>query len=164
MSNQFSNVLIVEENKNIAQRLCRILAQSGFRVFQAISENEALNSVIDESIGCIFLNLSSRKLDYQRFIGNLRQSRLPSLIVGLVSEKDEQKALGAIRQGIFDYITKPIKQQRVSLVLEDVLERSENLTSRLSEKFKKLDTIVKHMDQLNYKQYRNHLIKFSRYH
>lgn len=162
MLDQLSNVLIVEQRVNTVHQLRRILKSAGFQVFQAASEKQALNRAIQESVNVIFVNMSSHELDSERLLRDLRQKRPHPLIIGLVSGEEQKKALDAIREGMFDYMTTPLRQPRARLVLEDAFDRVEKLTTHLTERFKSFEVILDRMLRSNTKHYKSHLIQLAK--
>lgn len=162
MLSQFSNVLIVEKSQSVTQGLDRVLSRSGFNTFKAVNENEALKFVINKPINLVLFDLSSHRLNRQRFFSILRRRRKYPLLIGLVSEKEQEKAIGAIREGVFNYITKPIQQEEVKFVFEDVIERSQKLIFGLRESFKKPNALFGHMVKQNLEQYKEHLIRLAK--
>jgi len=158
MLNQFLRVLIVEENQRTADKLSRILSGWGYHVLKAASERSAVRAALAESIDLVLMNWSSQT-SLQRFARKLRDKSRYPLIVGLVPEAKQNEALSSIRHLLFDYITKPIEKEEASVVLEDVFERRNEWAAQLSGRFKKYDTILKHMVEENFRRYKYHLLE-----
>ncbi len=99
-------VLIVEDDPSVCALLRNYLKDSVFRLSEANSAQDGLNSIIEKRPDIIILDLGLPDGDGIQLVKSIREwSRTPILIMsGRVDDEDKVEALDA---GADDYITKP---------------------------------------------------------
>lgn len=99
-------ILIVDDDKEIAQAISKLLEKEGLETILAYNGLEALEKVIEEEISLILLDIMMPKLDGLQATMKIREKKnLPIIILSAKSE-DTDKVLG-LSMGADDYITKP---------------------------------------------------------
>ena len=99
-------ILVVEDEKNIAQFIAAVLGSSGYETVQVRSGTEALSMISSHCPDLIILDLGLPDMDGLEILRQLRTwSSLPVVVVSARShERDKVTALDA---GADDYLTKP---------------------------------------------------------
>jgi DNA-binding NtrC family response regulator len=116
-------VLVVEDNENQRLSLAMVLELHDFDVTTAATGEEALLKT--ERIPCDIALLDLR-LPGMNGIDLLAQlkARQPDLEVLMVTgDRTIQSAIAAMRQGAYDYLTKPIDPEELSILLHKVSEK-----------------------------------------
>ena len=101
-----TDILIVEDNRELSDLLSDFLTAEGYSVLQALDGEAALSAIAKEEIRLIVLDIMLPHMDGFAVCQKIREERdVPILIVSAKSEK-EDKLKGMI-MGADDYIEKP---------------------------------------------------------
>ena len=107
MSAELRTVLVVEDDEAHRSAICRVLEREGYAVIQAESGEQALAAVGDKVPGVIVSDLRMPGID-GRELHRRVQSRRPDAVFVMVSgEGTVEEAVASLREGAYDYLTKP---------------------------------------------------------
>jgi two-component system response regulator AdeR len=116
-------ILIVEDERQIAEVLGAYLARDGFRVVQAGDGQTALDHHLTFRPDLVLLDLKLPKRDGFDVLAELRRrGNIPVIVVSALNEDVEK--LAALRVGADDYIVKPFNTLEVVARVHSVLRRS----------------------------------------
>ena len=102
------NILIVEDEKEIAMAIEVYLSNQGYKVFKAYNGLEGLEVLEKENIHLAIVDMMMPKMNGTEFIMKVRQNYSFPIIVLSAKSEDMDKILG-LNIGADDYITKPFK-------------------------------------------------------
>lgn len=103
---EHSRILVVDDDKEIAFAIAKLLETEGYQTVTANNGLEALDVLMANKIDLIILNIMMPKLDGLSATMKIREkSNIPILVLSAKSE-DSDKILG-LSIGADDYITKP---------------------------------------------------------
>ncbi len=115
-----STVLLVDDEPGVLFTLSEVLIERGHKVITARSGAEALTKLEDAET--VVTDLSMPGMDGLELMGHV-VSRDPSLpILLLTAHGSEKVAVAAMKQGAYDYLTKPFDIDEVAVVIERALE------------------------------------------
>lgn len=117
---QRPRVLIVDDEKVIADLLQDVLAEEGCAIFVATDGAEALDILGKELLDAVILDISMPKVDGYEVLRRLREfSNIPVIMAStLNTAEDKAKCL---ELGANDYITKPFAVEEFLTRLKAVL-------------------------------------------
>lgn len=107
-------VLLVEDDDLVAAALKRLLQREGYEVHHAADVDEALPAFDANPIDVVVTDLlmpGGTGLDVLKRI-EARDPQVPVIII--TADHSVQAAAQAVREHAFDYLTKPVKRQRLS--------------------------------------------------
>ncbi len=119
------SILIADDEKNIREGLADFLKMEGYEVFTAADGEEALARLDGQDIDLLLSDLKMPKysgLDVLKEMSK-RDPGLPVII--LTGHGTVEDAVVAIRNGAYDFITKPVNLDHLSLLVKRALERRE---------------------------------------
>lgn len=117
-------ILIIEDDPDISSLLSRILGTSGYNTLQAFSASEAELLLEKETPDLILLDLMLPVISGEAFLKYLRENRLCSLPVLVISAKSAlSDKVSMLRNGADDYITKPFEPEEVLARVQASLRR-----------------------------------------
>ncbi len=104
-----TNVLISEDETRMREVMIMLLSDLGINIFEAADGAEAVDIFDNENIHLVISDLKLPKKNGMEVLNHIKQSRpeVPVIIVTAFGSIDN--AVKAIREGAFDYVTKPFK-------------------------------------------------------
>lgn len=138
-------ILIIEDDKEINNLLCKALNKQGFITKSAYTGPEGLNMLKSESFDIVLLDIMLPYKSGDRLLSELRLfSSVPVIVIS--AKENTQIKIDLLRLGADDYITKPFDIDEVAARIEANLRRvKNNREGNKLLKFKdiKLDTLAK---------------------
>ena len=118
------SVLIVEDDKHIAELLQLYLQKEGYAVTLAADGGEGLVRFREKNPDLVLLDVMMPVMDGWTLCKTIRaESQTPIIMLTAKSETDDK--VTGLRSGADDYITKPFEMKEVLARIEAVLRRSE---------------------------------------
>ncbi|MBK1440402.1 sigma-54-dependent Fis family transcriptional regulator [Parapedobacter sp. ISTM3] len=117
-----ANILLVEDDTTFAAILENFLKKKGFEVVVKYSVKSGIEALKHDSFHLILLDYrlgDGIGLDVVEAL-HAEGKIIPSII--MTSFNDVRTAVKAIRQGVFDYITKPVNPDELLMVVNEALE------------------------------------------
>lgn len=117
-----ANILLVEDDNTFATILDNFLKKRGFEVVVKHSVKGGIEALKNDTFNLILLDyrlgdgIGLDVLEAARAQGN----SAPSIV--MTSFNDVRTAVKAMRQGVFDYITKPVNPDELLMVVNEALE------------------------------------------
>jgi two-component system nitrogen regulation response regulator NtrX len=132
-------ILIVDDEADIRDLVAGILQDEGYAARTARNSDDAMSAIAMRRPNLIFLDiwLQGSKLDGLQLLTNIKHEHPEIPVVMISGHGNIETAVGAIKQGAYDFIEKPFKADRLVLVAERALE-----TSRLKREVKQLKQAV----------------------
>lgn len=128
MANPIS-ILVIEDDKDISNMICDLLAQNGYHPKPAYSGTEAL-MIFDQSIELILLDLMLPGLAGEQVLEEVRKhSNLP--VIGLSAKSDKASTIQLLKSGADDYLVKPFDNDELLARIEAQLRRYTQVSSQL---------------------------------
>ncbi|RDV80728.1 response regulator transcription factor [Ammonifex thiophilus] len=118
-----TTVLVVEDDRNIAELVSLYLEKYGFRVLTTASGAEALEILKDEAVDLVILDLMLPGIDGWEVCRQIRSSsQLP--VIMLTAKGELQDKLQGFELGADDYVVKPFDPQELIARVKAVLRRA----------------------------------------
>ncbi len=111
-------VLIAEDEANMRRVLCALLERDGFRTIAASDGAAALELLAREPVDAILTDLRMPKLNGLELLEQVRRRHPEIPVVMLTAHGTVGSAVEALKQGAFDYLTKPFDPDDVRQVME----------------------------------------------
>jgi DNA-binding NtrC family response regulator len=116
----FLNLLIVDDERAIRE-VCREVAQSlGFNTYVADSAEHAYRMLDPQSIDVILLDLRLPGAGGLEALHQIRERRPDAVVVVVTGYGTVHSAVQAMKNGAYDYVTKPFSMEELKLLLERV--------------------------------------------
>lgn len=116
------NILIVDVDANVLYNCSQILTDEGYKVRIAESGGEALLIVQKGRVDIMLLDLETSEPNGMRVLRTLRQAR-PEIVVIVLTRGDMVAAMVALREGAYDYISKPFADDQLRMVVKRAVEK-----------------------------------------
>ncbi len=134
------NLLIVDDEKNIREGLCELLKIEGYSVYSASNGKEALSILNSEDIDLVVTDLKMPIMSGEELLKVLANS-FPTLpVIVLTGHGTVENAVAAMRNGAYDFLTKPLNLDRLTLLVKRAMEQKK-LLNRHKELEAELETL-----------------------
>ncbi|MGA2411979.1 MAG: response regulator, partial [Candidatus Binataceae bacterium] len=116
-----ARVLVVEQQA-VASHLSNILANSGFECETASSADAAMAALEARGADVILCAMHADAINGVDFLRLMRSRHAEIPLIMLAEDPGVPAAVAAMRQGAFDYLVKPIKEDALIAVAERAVE------------------------------------------
>jgi DNA-binding NtrC family response regulator len=116
-------VLVVDDERPTRLLMERELPRAGYAVMTAESGEEALEKIRAQDFDVILLDLKMPGIGGMEALRRIRDSGASGEVVILTGHPDVDSAIGAMKLGAYDYLTKPFKLSELEEVLRRAAER-----------------------------------------
>ena len=130
-SNSNINILVVDDDREIAGAIEIYLKNEGYNVFKAYDGLEAINVASKEDLQLIIMDIMMPKLDGMQATMRIREEKNIPIIMLSAKSEDYDKITG-LNVGADDYITKPFNPLELIARVKSQIRRYTNLGSMVS--------------------------------
>ncbi|MCR1897904.1 response regulator transcription factor [Irregularibacter muris] len=117
-----AKILVVDDDREIAGAIEKLLTLEGYEVVKAYNGMEALDVLVSNNIQLIILDVMMPRLDGLSTTMKIRESRNIPIIILSAKSEDSDKILG-LSMGADDYVTKPFNPQELLARVKSQLRR-----------------------------------------
>lgn len=119
-------VLVVDDEPLQREILKTILEDNGYETCTASSGEEALRLVrtLNPDVVLTDLKLGEMKMDGVELLGEIRKEQVPPAVIIMTAFGTVSSAVGAMKNGAFDYITKPLDKDAMLFAVNRACERT----------------------------------------
>jgi DNA-binding NtrC family response regulator len=136
------NILIVDDEKNIREGLGRSLEMDGYNILLAGDGKEGLKYVNKNDIDLVISDLKMPEMSGEELLRNISASNPTIPVIILTGHGTIESAVDAMRDGAFDFLTKPVNLDRMSLLVKRALSNRQ-LVLQHRELQKEIDKLSK---------------------
>ena len=121
-----TDILIVDDERDIRELISDILEDEGFATRLAGNSDEAMNAVNQEPPGLIILDiwLKDSRMDGIDILKTVKRDNPDVPVVIISGHGNIEIAVAAIRQGAYDFIEKPFNIDQLLVVIRRAMETS----------------------------------------
>jgi DNA-binding NtrC family response regulator len=120
-------VLIVEDEVGARAGLTELVRSWGFQAEAAADGEEALQRITSFRPAIVVTDLVMPRLDGLGLLRALEDQLADLSVILLTAQGTVESAVEALKQGAYDYLTKPVDTQRLRILLDKAVERQETL-------------------------------------
>lgn len=137
-------ILVVDDDEIVRRLLLDTLGKNGYSVETVTNAKEALEKLNRESFNIILTDIKMPDMDGLELLRAIKTTQPDILVIIMTGYGSMASAIASIKAGAYDYITKPINLDELTLAIERSLERHklEVQTKRLLERNKRLESLV----------------------
>ena len=142
MNQSSAGILVVDDEFSVRDSLEQWFKKDGYRAGSAKDAKEALRLLQEGSWDVVLLDIKMPGMDGMELQRRIRQTVPDVIVIMITAYASVETAVQALKEGAFDYITKPIDPDELSHVVSRAMERrqleSENIL--LKQKVEQLTT------------------------
>ena len=120
-------VLIVEDEPSTRTGLAELVQAWGFQTDEAADGEEAMRKVTTFRPAIIVSDLVMPRMGGIELLHALRDQLSDISFILLTAQGTIESAVEAIKDGAYDYLSKPVDPQRLQILLQKAVERQETL-------------------------------------
>ncbi|MBW2308968.1 MAG: sigma-54-dependent Fis family transcriptional regulator [Deltaproteobacteria bacterium] len=128
-------VLVVDDEEIIRESLSGWLQEDGLEVMTAESGPEALQAMERETFDLMLVDLKMPDMDGVQFLQKAQNIRPQTPVLIMTAYASVDTATQAIKEGAYDYVTKPFDPEKISLTIREIFRNQrmirENIQLRL---------------------------------
>jgi CheY-like chemotaxis protein len=114
-------ILVVEDEKAARQALSSLLGDEGYEVLTAADGTSAQALALQQEPDLILLDIRLPDIDGITVLEKLRQGYCDAAAIVMTAYATSSNAIKATQHGAFDYITKPINDEHLVLLIRRAL-------------------------------------------
>jgi DNA-binding NtrC family response regulator len=116
-------LLVVDDDRAMREMLASLFKERGYWVEEAANVDAALARLADQEFDVVLSDIRMPGRSGVELVGALRQLRPATPVILMTAFGSVDSAVGALRAGAFDYITKPFEPDAVTFAVERAVER-----------------------------------------
>jgi DNA-binding NtrC family response regulator len=121
------HILVVDDEPLIRESLYEILRIEGYRAHMAASAEEALDIVRKDTIDVVVTDLKLPKMNGLQLLEKIKEHSSETEVILITGYGTIETAVEAMKKEAYDYITKPINDNEVQIIISKIVERKEIL-------------------------------------
>ena len=135
-------ILLVDDEANMRHMLAALLAKHGYIVAQAADGTAALEMITEQDFDYVLSDVRMPGMDGLELLKRIIEGESSATVIMMSAYGTAELAIEAMKQGAYDYISKPFKLDEVLLVLRKAQERERlrRENQRLKEELQALDS------------------------
>jgi DNA-binding NtrC family response regulator len=140
-------LLIADDEKNISEGLRMILEEEGYETETATDGDAAWELVKTGEFALVLADLRMPGLDGLELFARMRANSIDTEIIVITGDNTAAPAVEAMRNGAYDYLTKPLEVERLKALIPKALDKYDVKTAnkRLQ---KRLESLTRYGDMV----------------
>jgi len=124
MKNENITVLIVDDDHSSLSSIRDVLQLEGYTILEASSGAAALSLLEQQTPNLVLTDLRMREIDGMKVLKAVRARCKEVPVIVMTAFTSMETAIDAIRNGAYDYLSKPFKLDHLRMVVSRALEQS----------------------------------------
>jgi two-component system response regulator AtoC len=116
-------ILIVDDEEPIRRLLSKELSRKGYHTDTAENGSIALKKLVDSSFDIVLLDIVMPEMDGRSMLKRLKNDPSSPAIIVLTGKATVETAVESMKDGAYDYLTKPYKLDELSKVINRAYEQ-----------------------------------------
>jgi DNA-binding NtrC family response regulator len=143
------NILVIDDDRIILDSLCEFLSLEGFQTKGAETLKGALAELDKQNYSLVITDVNLPDGDGLELLDTIKQEHPQTVAIVITGYGTIESAVRAIKQGAYDYLTKPIADDELRLAVEravkqqSLMTENESLRLQLEQKYS-LESIISH--------------------
>jgi two-component system response regulator PilR (NtrC family) len=116
-------ILVVDDEKSLREVMSIMLKRAGYDVTEATDGEQAIGQVNKEIYDLVITDLRMPKADGMDVLKAVKSSSPDTVVLVVTAFGTADSAVEAMKQGAYDYLTKPFQVDEVQLIIRNALEK-----------------------------------------
>ena len=123
-------ILLVEDDKDLNQKVCTFLNKNGYEAIGCLSANEAYDEMYENVFDLIISDIMMPGVDGYEFAKSVRETNEDIPMLFMTARDDFESKRKGFGAGVDDYLVKPVDLEELLLRIEALLRRAKIATSK----------------------------------
>ncbi|MCK4728994.1 MAG: response regulator [Desulfobacterales bacterium] len=123
MTSKDARILVVDDDREFAESMAEHMVELGCSVKVAYDGHEGLNKFSSDDFHLVFTDLQMPVMDGMELLREIKALDKRSVVVIITGFGTIKSAVQAIKEGAYDYVTKPLKLDELDIVIDRALEK-----------------------------------------
>ncbi len=129
--NDAVRILFIDDEPGSRESLTLLLQREGYRVDAVAAGEEALDLLARKSYDVIITDLFLPGVSGMDILKHVKEHSLPCNVILITGNASAETAVEAMKEGAFDYITKPLNFEKLKLLVAKAFEKSRLVAENL---------------------------------
>lgn len=116
-------VLIVDDEESMRDFLSIMLHREGYQVDTAVDGAQAVVHLRDHTYDLVISDIKMPRMTGLELLKHIKERTPETVVLMVTAFSSTDDAVEAMKQGAYDYITKPFKNEEIRLIVKNALER-----------------------------------------
>lgn len=137
-------ILIIDDERSIRSTLSEILTFEGYKTTEAVDGKEGIKKFQSEEFDCIICDIKMPKSDGMEVLEQAKEHCPDTPFIVISGHGTIETAVDAVKNGAYDYISKPPDLNRMLITIRNAMERGSLVseTKQLKRKISKSEQII----------------------
>ncbi len=118
-------ILIVDDEESMRDFLSIMLHREGYQVDTSIDGVQAVSHLREHSYDLVISDIKMPRMNGLELLAHIKERTPETVVLMVTAFSSTDEAVEAMKQGAYDYITKPFKNEEIRLIVKNALERRE---------------------------------------
>ena len=132
MAEDKKKILIVDDELLILRIISDILTKEGYEVVTALNYHKAVQHLEEETFNVVLSDIRMPEMSGIDLLSHIRQINSDIPVILMTGFASLETAVEAVKQGAFDYLTKPLDFNKLKRIIHQSIERFELLQTNKS--------------------------------
>ncbi len=129
--NNAARILFIDDEPGNRESLTLLLEREGYRVDAVDAGEKAMDLLATESYGVIITDLFLPGVSGIDILKHVKEHSLPCNVILITGNATAETAVEAMKEGAFDYITKPLNFEKLKVLVAKAVEKSRLVAENL---------------------------------
>ena len=116
-------ILVADDEQSMREFLDIMLKKEGYKVSLASNGEEVAKLVENDLFDLVLLDIRMPKLDGISALKKIKANTPETIVIMITAYASADTAIKAMKEGAYDYITKPFKVDEIKLIIKNALEK-----------------------------------------
>ncbi len=116
-------ILVADDEQSMREFLDIMLKKEGYKVSLASNGEEVAKLIENDLFDLVLLDIRMPKLDGISALKKIKAGTPETIVIMITAYASADTAIKAMKEGAYDYITKPFKVDEIKLIIKNALEK-----------------------------------------
>ena len=116
-------ILVADDEQSMREFLDIMLKKEGYKVSLASNGEEVVKLIDNDLFDLVLLDIRMPKLDGISALKKIKSIAPETVVIMITAYASADTAIKAMKEGAYDYITKPFKVEEIKLIIKNALEK-----------------------------------------
>jgi len=116
-------ILVADDEQSMREFLDIMLKKEGYKVSLASNGEEVVKLIDNDLFDLVLMDIRMPKLDGISALKRIKSIAPETVVIMITAYASADTAIKAMKEGAYDYITKPFKVEEIKLIINNALEK-----------------------------------------